>query len=581
MPTSKTPRSAPPVDAAPIRHPRPVSLVDALERNPMAVGADALREYRSWARTIRTLPANALDNADGCAVTMGTIALLGMQRVSVPVYCVTHRLWRALSTAAPTPKRHKLPHPALMLIYPPVGLGVQFGGEEAANLLLVDGDVARTWANQYGDTLDWYRDCVTIGDGVLLLPTSGSWRDGSTHNASHSRGRGYVDRQPYERRVDSQIFNVISTMFAWVDAGKITLRAAEDDTGKKYTVVDLPTKVYAQTAREDGGVRRRCLADDLLDDRRAFRDRLRLDIIRDCNLDPKKHPPGAIADALGDTASILWKLAQEPTPLPVFVVDPDLWSELVQTDPPDDVPRLPYPTMLVLLPQGAGPELRPLDAPHDTWSMSDMLLLDTEHLSAWLPGTLGGHRGCRTQDCGTAHSSRPGDWRVLELSGSHGGTPPLSACMHTVSVLVDENDAQASESLAALHQRRGLRNLIALIVDRQLVRREQPDGPVLGNRKAALLARRGLSRRGYTLLSLTAPSQIRDASGDGAPLWQVRPHIRRGHWRRQHVLDAGEREVLERREREGKLPMLTVRQWVRPCVVGKGEVANREYKVTL
>lgn len=563
----------------PSRQPRPVSLVDALERNPTAVGVDARREYLQWVRATQTRPMP--ENADGCAVTMGTLALLGLRNINVPVYCVTHRLWYAISKLpATSAEQHCLPHAAVMLICPPVGLGVQFGGEAALNLLLVDGDAARTWASHSESTLEWYRDCPAIGGGTLLIPSNVSWLGGQVHNASHSGGRGYIHRQPYTRGVDRLAFTGISTLFAWAATGKVVLRAVEDAEGRKYTILDLPVKVSAQTDKGADLTRRRCLADDLLDARRDFREHLRADIIRDCGLDPKKSSPGAIADALGETASILWKLAHDPTPLPVFVVDPDLWAELVQTDPPEDVPRLPYPAMLVLLPHGVGPELRPFDAPYDTHSMSDMLLLDTEHLATWLPGTLGGHRGCAGEDWGDAHTPPVGDWRVLELSGSHGGTPKLVACAHTISVLADGHEAEP-KSLAAVHQRRGLRNLIALLVDRQLVRSERPDGPALGQRKATLLARRGRSRRGYTWLSLTAPSRVRAESTDDAPLWQVRAHIRRGHWRRQHVLDAGEREVLERRERAGKPPLLVVRQWVRPCVVGKGEVAQREYKVTL
>ncbi len=123
----------------------------------------------------------------------------------------------------------------------------------------------------------------------------------------------------------------------------------------------------------------------------------------------------------------------------------------------------------------------------------------------------------------------------------------------------------------------GIVNLIALLVDRILHARSYVSA-TSGHRRL----RAHQTRRAATYLSLTAPSPLRRQAAErtrpGAST--VTPHIRRGHWRRQWVLDAGEREVLEQRERAGKT-LLAVRLWIRPCIVGRGEAAPREYKVTL
>lgn len=226
----------------------------------------------------------------------------------------------------------------------------------------------------------------------------------------------------------------------------------------------------------------------------------------------------------------------------VFEVEADLWAELIQTEAPiGPLPRLPYRALMLLLPNGAGPVVatdRGAPAPHD-----DVLLVEDD----------------------------TDGWGLAFTAGA--GVTATVSPMYEVTAGGDELRAAVI---------RGVVNLVALLVDRQLVTTLRPAGPALGPRKAKLLARRGLTRRASTLLSLTSPSSVRAALDvDGAPAWQVRPHVRRGHWRRQHVLDAGERQVLERVERDGRPPLLVVRQWVRPCVVGKGEPQRRDYRVIL
>lgn len=124
--------------------------------------------------------------------------------------------------------------------------------------------------------------------------------------------------------------------------------------------------------------------------------------------------------------------------------------------------------------------------------------------------------------------------------------------------------------LVALH------NLFALMADRGVSQtpvnggHEKPVKP--GERVKA-------ARRPFTRLSLTEP--MRRRSAPATPTGRhLSAHIRRGHWKRYWVRDPNGRTVLSKKDgKHGDLH--EVRQWVRPCRVGEGDPARRQYEVTL
>lgn len=280
-------------------------------------------------------------------------------------------------------------------------------------------------------------------------------------------------------------------------------------------------------------------------------------------------------------------LLSAPPNVPTFVVDADLWREVCETDVPEleDLPRLPYPVMMLILPSSKSAEVaamidvdtgRPFDTPNillaelpnttlfptlgpeDTgWVMAPSGVVDLGpsgmlEIGAcrWIPT-----KGSLTREI---YAKKVPEW-IVSVSGAAPEDLPLrDTIIHNPTAV-------------------GVVNLIALLVDKILHTRTYVSA-ASGHRRL----RPHQTRRAATYLSLTAPSPLRRRDNARARPGEstITPHIRRGHWRRQWVLDAGEREVLEQRERAGKT-LLAVRQWIRPCIVGKGEVANREYKVTL
>ena len=237
-----------------------------------------------------------------------------------------------------------------------------------------------------------------------------------------------------------------------------------------------------------------------------------------------------------DLASMPLFVAAISRGAPQFVVDPDCFDELSETDVVNGyLPRLPFTQWVVMAP------------PNRRFGWIDLeckiarrgVVITQVLTQRWVA---------------TAFGTAPDD---IEAGG-----------------MIDSSIEQTISGNPFLI------NLFHLLQDRQLTTTEVVPQVPKSPKKLKRLQRKGLSTRPYTLISLTEPAKPRKTTHEPTGR-TLRAHIRRGHWKRYWVLDADGRRVLaESISKTGK-PLYQIAKWIRPHVVGKGTPGPRNYKVTL
>lgn len=269
-------------------------------------------------------------------------------------------------------------------------------------------------------------------------------------------------------------------------------------------------------------------------------------------------------------------------------LDADVVEAFLKTEPPigmlEELPRLPHRAVYCEVPPGMYSIWNEQTGFHDAWGfyiVEDLMLVDPESGDARM------NRG------GGSYDPTTGDWRRAitliacgEIREAHLGPTGVNYDDALIFGKWADTKDLAGENFPPMKDtwRLAINLLIALQGGYLGMKKMTPLSDKKSPGKRKILERKGICD--HTVISLSAKAKTAQKASAAAEKEEgstraVRPHIRRGHWRKTWVLDPKDDAVVSKQEREDKAPLHAVLRWIPPTQVGKGDPAPKTVRVKL